>query len=1079
MAGYLSQHITRQFYEWERRGRGWSLWPAPVVLEPPFRPFLPTLPAHSLDDGRKASWLEKALGRLSGQRQPASIVPEEWEEPDDEPEIDDDDSDITEFVLMLPESLAVDALTMEQALLSLAACPAPLAFELVAQGLSSLHVQMACREPFAKEMESQLTAHLPEASIASKDNCLATTWLDLDHGDAANLVVEFGLAREFMLPLRLWNQPKNDPLVGLIAALSALKNGELGALQILFTPVRYPWAEAIFRSVVMPDGKAFFADAPEMAASAKQKISQPLFAASIRAAAQSSDPERTIEIVRGLCGALEQFTNPGGNGLMLLSNEGYDDSRHLEDFLWRRSRRSGMILNTHELLSLAHPPSPQVRSERLMRLAGRSKAAPALAHGHRLVLGENTHRDETLTVTLSPEQRTRHMHVVGASGTGKTTFLLNLIRQDIENGEGFAVLDPHGDLIDRILEYIPAERAADVVLFDPSDGEYPVGLSILEAKTELEKNLLASDLVAVFRRLSTSWGDQMNSILGNAIIAFLESSAGGTLAELRRFLVEPGFRNQFLKTVRDPEIVYYWQKEFPMLTGRPQAPLLTRLDIFLRPKLVRHMVCQRDTPLDFSRVMNRGGIFLGKLAQGAIGEENAALMGAFLVSKFHQTALSRQETGEDRRRNFYLYIDEFQHFITPSMASLLSGVRKFRMGLVLAHQELGQLGRDSELLGSILTNPYARICFRLGDADAKRLSSGFGGFESDDLMNLGTGQAIARLERAEYAFNLATFPLPDVDEATANERKEAVRARSRAQYGAARADVESLLARQFERLAEEREEQAEAKETRKTEPAKPKDKPQVPPTKFAMPELPIEAMTPPAAGPVTRPEAGQETRPFEMASPESIPGREGAETESEMKPRPPEAAPAASPAKSKTKAAPQVGPPTPGRGGQKHKYLQQLIKQWAEGMGWRAEIEKQILNGAGSVDVALTKGTVTVACEISVTTGVEQELGNIDKCLKAGYAYIVAVSAEAKQAAKIREAAAKRMGDIPENVRFLTVEEFLAFVEDLEAQAAGRESTSRGYKVKVQYRAADEEEKKVKKLALTQVILNSIKKMKR
>src|SRR5205814_9960193 len=215
----------------------------------------------------------------------------------------------------------------------------------------------------------------------------------------------------------------------------------------------------------------------------------------------------------------------------------------------------------------------------------------------------------------------------------------NLIRQDIENGEGVAVLDPHGDLVDQILGIIPPARIGDVVLVDPADLEYSIGFNILSAHSELEKNLLSSDLVAVFRRLSTSWGDQMTSVLGNAILAFLESSQGGTLADLRRFLVEVDFRKQFLGTVRDPEVVYYWGKEFPLLSGKPQAPLLTRLDTFLRPKLIRYMVSQKKDRLDFRSMMDSKKIVLAKLAQGAIGEENAYLLGTLIVAKLHQMAL--------------------------------------------------------------------------------------------------------------------------------------------------------------------------------------------------------------------------------------------------------------------------------------------------------------------------------------------------------------------------------------------------------------------------------------------------------
>src|SRR5262249_6373010 len=212
--------------------------------------------------------------------------------------------------------------------------------------------------------------------------------------------------------------------------------------------------------------------------------------------------------------------------------------------------------------------------------------------------------------------------------------------------------------------------------------------------SELERTLLASDLVSVFRRLSTSWGDQMTSVLGNAVLAFLESDRGGTLADLRRFLIEPDFRREFLTTVRDREIVYYWQKEFSFLAGRPQAPLLTRLDTFLRPKTIRYIVAQKDSRLDLRRAMDEGGVVLARLSQGAIGEENAYLLGTLLVSKLQQLAMSRQEQRESERRNFYLYIDEFQNFITPSMASILSGARKYRLGLILAHQDLRQLSSE-------------------------------------------------------------------------------------------------------------------------------------------------------------------------------------------------------------------------------------------------------------------------------------------------------------------------------------------------------------------------------------------------
>jgi hypothetical protein len=318
------------------------------------------------------------------------------------------------------------------------------------------------------------------------------------------------------------------------------------------------------------------------------------------------------------------------------------------------------------------------------------------------------------------------------------------------NGEGIAVLDPHGDLIESILSWIHPDRHKDVIIIDPSDAEFPVGFNILTAHSEIEKDILSSDLVAVFRRLSTSWGDQMNSVFANAILAFLESTKGGTLIDLRRFLIEKSYRDQFLLTVTDPSIVYYWHKEFPILKSGSIGPILTRLDSFLRPKLIRNMVAQNKS-LDFEQILDRKKILLIKLSQGLIGNENSYLLGTFLVSKIQQAAMARQAKQEADRSNFYLYIDEFQNFITPSMSAILSGARKYHLGLILVHQDMQQLTKtDTELASSVTANAGTRICFRLGDTDAKRFDSGFSFFDAADLQNLDTGEAIIRIERPPF-----------------------------------------------------------------------------------------------------------------------------------------------------------------------------------------------------------------------------------------------------------------------------------------------------------------------------------------
>ncbi len=1009
------ERLTAQFYDWERRGRGWQLWSYPVELEPPFRPFFYHYvdPGPAVDDARKPTFLSSFIDGIL-RRGPGPVPPPPLEEePESEPEPFCDDGAILEFQVALPAGTKVAKEAAERLLTSLTYASRPIGFEVV--GVKDvIHTQFACAENDRALLTQQIAAHFPESVVTEREEFLAGQW----DREKPSVIIDFGLSREYMIPLRTVRGFEIDPLIGIMGALAGLREGETGLLQLLFQATRSPWAESMVRAAMNDEGKSFFPDAPEMVAQTREKVAQPLYAVVLRVAAQADTKARAWEIVRAMGGSLTQFTNPTNNELIPLANDGYDEADHAADVCNRTTHRSGMLLNADELASLAHLPSASVRVSQLKREDARTKAAPQIVQGHSFILGENTYAGKSVPVTLSAEQRSQHCYMIGASGTGKSTLLLNLILQDIERGEGVAVLDPHGDLIDEILGRIPERRHGDVVLLDPSDEAYPVGFNVLKAHSEVEKNLLGSDLVAVFRRLSTSWGDQMTSVLGNAVLAFLENTEGGSLVDLRRFLVDIGFRAKFLKTVRDPEIVYYWEKSFPLLVGKPQGPILTRLDTFLRPKLIRYMVAQKENRFDLGTVMNEGKIFLAKLSQGAIGEENAYLLGSLLVSKFHQLALSRQEIAVALRRNFYLYIDEFHNFVTPSMASILSGARKYRLGLILAHQELQQLvSRDADVASAVIANPYTRICFRLGDYDAKRLADGFSYFESKDLQNLQVGEAICRVERAEFDFNLKTHRLPAVESA-AEQCRARIIALSRERYAMPRADVEAALA----------------------------------PAELAPVDVPS------ASAP----------RPRESV-PSQVPFAPSPRAAQPSPPSPP-------PARTKVASV----PPSEGRGGPQHKYLQELVKRWASGKGYKTTVEKQILDGLGSVDVALEKEGISIACEITVTTTVEHEIGNIQKCLAAGFGYVTLITPDRKVIAKARDAVNAALGAAEsKRVRILTPEDFFAFVESLEADAAGRVETVRGYKVKVAYQPIAEGEQKARKQAISEVIYGALKKLKK
>ncbi len=412
--------LTRQFYAWELRGRGWQVWNAPVEPEPPFRPFtghhLP--PDFFKDDGQVPTPLSQWFAGLLGQSStPALVVPGAAVATVDEPVPDliTQLPDLVELQLALPPASQPKAEVFEQLLFSLHYCRKPLAFEVVGTG-DALVAQMVAERCDAGHVMPQLKAHFPDAVIEPKPGYLQSHWDRTQNG--FTVLLDFGLDREFMLPLAT-KHFATDPLVGVTGALDRLGAEELGALQIVFTPARQPWAESILRAVCTADGEPFFENAPEILSAVKLKLSRPLFTVVVRVAARSPEERRAWQIAKGLAGALYLFQNPQGNELVALDSD-LDPWEHGQDFIHRLTRRSGMLLNSDELVALAHLPTGAVRSAKLRRQTKVTKAAPDSVTNSGVLLGENEHEGVTRKVMLTPEQRMRHTHIIGASGTGKS-----------------------------------------------------------------------------------------------------------------------------------------------------------------------------------------------------------------------------------------------------------------------------------------------------------------------------------------------------------------------------------------------------------------------------------------------------------------------------------------------------------------------------------------------------------------------------------------------------------------------------------------------------------------------------------
>lgn len=419
-----------------------------------------------------------------------------------------------------------------------------------------------------------------------------------------------------------------------------------------------------------------------------------------------------------------------------------------------------------------------------------------------LILGETDFRQFRKRWGLLRADRLRHVWMIGKTGTGKSTLIANMVRQDLAAGDGLAVIDPHGSLVDELLPFVPAERTNDVILFAPEDGEAPISFNVFRTGRGAHPNpaLLASQLVAVFRKQwSESWGPRLEHVLRNAILA-VAADPRATLLFLYRFLTEEGLRERVVADVRDPVVRQFWTREFAQypkaLQAEALAPVQNKLGAFVSNPTVRAIVAQERSRLDARAILDERKILFARLPVGAIGEDAAHLLGGLLVTSLQLAAMERGRGTPE----FFLYIDEFQHFSSGSLATLLSESRKFGLGLVLAHQYLAQLSEP--IRDAVIGNVGTMLAFRLGSEDAKALEGEFGPeLAAHDLERLAQFAFVARtLARGASlpAFTARTLPPPPRPE-DATARAARIARQSRGRYGSPRALVERQIARAFDR----------------------------------------------------------------------------------------------------------------------------------------------------------------------------------------------------------------------------------------------------------------------------------------
>jgi len=410
-------------------------------------------------------------------------------------------------------------------------------------------------------------------------------------------------------------------------------------------------------------------------------------------------------------------------------------------------------------------------------------------------------RNKDVAFGIKRDDRRRHMYIIGKTGMGKTTMIENMVIQDIQDGHGVAFVDPHGDSVEKILHYIPSNRINDVVYLNPADTDFPIAFNPLESVDPKYKHLVASGLMGVFTKIWAGvWSARMEYILNNTILALLDYP-GNTLLGIARMLVNKAYRKKIVDNIKDPVVKSFWVDEFANYNDKFRneaiAPIQNKVGQFLSSAIIRNIVGQTKSAIDLREIMDSQKIFLINLSKGRIGEDNSALLGAMIITKLQLAAMSRVDMPEEERKDFYLYVDEFQNFATESFANILSEARKYRLNLIVAHQYIGQLvtDRNTVVRDAIFGNVGTLACFRVGADDAEFLEKEFDPtFLMNDLVNLPKYQIILKLMINGVTSNpFSATTLPPIAEVTGNLDK--VLKVSRERYATDRPSVEEKINR--------------------------------------------------------------------------------------------------------------------------------------------------------------------------------------------------------------------------------------------------------------------------------------------
>jgi len=684
-------------------------------------------------------------------------------------------------------------------------------FEIV--GLpESIKFYVVATKNLANTLEKVINGAYPNAEISPTDE------YNIFPDNTEVAFASLKLDKDTYKPVRTYEELNTDSMASILTTISKISLGESAACQIVLTGAGSEWRNKgkayvrKIRDVVMdPEKKTKPKVDDDVLAAIEKKCEKGGFNVDIRLVATARDKSLADNMLETMVRTFSQFNKEGSNHFVKEKLGGGAKKQFVKDFIYRTPRK-GMTLNTAELASVFHFPNKKIETPHISWLfSRRAPATGGVPSTGDLWLGANIFRDIYKPVYIDRDDRRRHMYVIGKTGSGKSWFLQQMALQDINKGEGLAFLDPHGDSAEWLLERIPPHRIEDVIYWNPGDVERPLGFNIIEYYNEQDKHRVVNSFLGLMQKMYDPHnqgitGPRFERAVRNAMLTVMEDP-NATLVEVLRILSDPKYAQKKIPLIKDDIVKRYWTDEIANTQEFHKSEVLgyivSKFDKFVTNKLTRNIFGQSQSGFNFRQIMDQKKILIINLSKGLIGEENAQFLGLLLVPRILSAAMSRADTEESKRTDFYLYVDEFQNFSTEDFAQILSESRKYKLNLVVANQYIAQI--DEKIRDAVFGNVGTVVSMKVGSVDAQFLESIYSPtFNVNDIVNQENRNAYIKLinkGESPPAFSLsmdykhAPFDIPK----EGNKKiAEIVKNLSRFRYGRDKALVEAEIIKRSE-----------------------------------------------------------------------------------------------------------------------------------------------------------------------------------------------------------------------------------------------------------------------------------------